>query len=377
MKTACSKSWTDVNVDFANRLIRNCCMSQHYLMPDKLTTDFFDNSPQIQNRRKDSLSGVEHSDCEHCWSDEREGRDSYRSRMNQYRSFNNLTPGNSDVRYIDVTLDTICDQSCLYCAADASSQIAQEEGVPIRDDGTEDDFEVFKTWLATLSGEVVFNFLGGEPTASKRFAPMVEYLSTLKNLTIRLELCTNCNTTPALMDRLFDIIDNSNIQWAVAISNETIGRDAELTRYGLNWERFCHNFERYATSPKIDHITLAATVNSFSIRGLSYYMEWVHSTMIRVAPNKEFSWVGAYVKHPAPMDIKYLHVDNRKYVTAAQKVIDKYKKFQKTFLNQASCDSFLSSMNDRIGSAKAVDNIREDFLKEKQAVKKKDLSSLL
>ena len=157
MKTACSKSWTDVNIDFANRLIRNCCRSKAYPMPDNYDIDFFNNSPQIQQRRSSTLSGEQHPDCAHCWESENAGIPSYRSQQNKWKDFSSVTR-DPHTTYIDVTLDTICDQSCLYCAADTSSQIAQEEGVPIRDDGTEHDFETFKRWISTLSGSIVFNF---------------------------------------------------------------------------------------------------------------------------------------------------------------------------------------------------------------------------
>ena len=374
MKTACSKSWTDVNVDFANRLIRNCCMSADYKMPDTLTTDYFDNSPQIQQRRKASLAGEQHPDCEYCWADEHAGRNSYRSWMNKYDSFDNLQPTVSDVRYIDVTLDTICDQSCLYCAADASSQIAQEEGQPIRDAGTEHDFDTFKQWLATLKGSVVFNFLGGEPTASKRFAPMVEYISTL-DLDVRIELCTNGNTTTALMDRLFKIIENSDMTWGVAFSNETVGTDTELVRYGLDWTRFQNNFIRYAEHPRINDITLAATVNAFSVRGFASYINWVHQTMNEHAPNKTFGWVGNYIKRPRAMDIQYLPDCDRHYIVAAQKVFKSFD-WQTSVKNREKFKHFLQTMHDRIGTGEPVDSLA-DFILQKQRVKKKDLSNLL
>jgi organic radical activating enzyme len=374
MKTVCSKSWTDVNVDFANRLVRNCCMSADYPIPDTLTTDFFDNSPHVQQRRRSTLAGEQHPDCEYCWADERAGRNSYRSWMNQYHDFQNLSANQSDVRYIDVTLDTVCDLSCLYCAADASSQIAQEENKPIRDAGTDADFETFKAWLSTLQGSVVFNFLGGEPTASKRFAPMVEYISTL-DLDVRIELCTNGNTKPSLMKRLFDVIENSDMSWGVALSNETIGLDSELLRYGLNWRRFEQNFIQYAQHPKIQHITLAATVNAFSIRGFPEYISWVHRTMNEYAPDKTFGWVGNYIKRPRAMDIQYLPQVDRHYIVAAQKVFCSFD-WQEAVKNRDKFKHFLQTMHDRIGSA-SPENKLEDFILQKQRVKKKDLSKLL
>ena len=375
MKTACSKSWTDVNIDFANRLVRNCCMSKSYSLPDNYTVDFFDNNPFVQQRRQDTLRGIEHPDCEYCWADEREGRNSYRSWMNKYDSFEGCVPENSDVRYIDMTLDTVCDQSCLYCAPDASSQIAQEMGVPIRDAGTEHDFETFKQWLTTLSGSVVINFLGGEPTASKRFAPMVEYISGLDNIDVHFEVCTNGNTKPQLMDRLFETIDASNNSWSVSFSNETVGTDAELTRYGLDWDRFCSNFVRYAQHPKITSITLAATVNTFSLRGFADYIQWVHTTMREYAPNKTFGWVANYVKRPRHLDIKFANPSAGAHVDRAMNVFKQFDN-QPNVKNRERFQKFLVSMQQRVGSAHTED-LTAEFVEQTQPLKQKDLSSLL
>ena len=39
-------------------------------MPDEYDIDFFNNSPQIQQRRSSTLSGEQHPDCAHCWESE-------------------------------------------------------------------------------------------------------------------------------------------------------------------------------------------------------------------------------------------------------------------------------------------------------------------
>ena len=38
--TACSKSWTDVNVDFKRGTIGHCCKSVYYDFPDEYTSEF-------------------------------------------------------------------------------------------------------------------------------------------------------------------------------------------------------------------------------------------------------------------------------------------------------------------------------------------------
>ena len=38
--TLCSRSWTDVNIDFFNGSVRHCCKSQEEKLPKNLTIDF-------------------------------------------------------------------------------------------------------------------------------------------------------------------------------------------------------------------------------------------------------------------------------------------------------------------------------------------------
>ena len=64
---ACSKSWTDVNINFARRQLGHCCESKWYELPDEYTPDFFDNNLKIQKRRQDSLNDIQNPDCQNCW----------------------------------------------------------------------------------------------------------------------------------------------------------------------------------------------------------------------------------------------------------------------------------------------------------------------
>jgi hypothetical protein len=66
---------------------------------------------------------------------------------------------------------------------------------------------------------------------------------------------------------------------------------------------------------------------------------------------------------------------DRHYINAAQKVFRSFD-WQETVKNRDKFKHFLQTMHDRIGSA-TPENKLEDFVSQKQKVKKKDLSSLL
>ena len=65
LNTFCSKAWSDVNIDFAQRNVRHCCKSVEEVMPQQLDATFFNASPGILERREALQAGVEHAQRAH------------------------------------------------------------------------------------------------------------------------------------------------------------------------------------------------------------------------------------------------------------------------------------------------------------------------
>jgi MoaA/NifB/PqqE/SkfB family radical SAM enzyme len=291
MKTQCSKSWTDINIDFKNRSLRHCCKSKTYDFPDNPSIDFFDNSPQIQERRQHTTNGIQHPDCNSCWREINSGKSAYKDWMNAWsdEEFNTKNLRKPYVNYIEIELDNTCDLSCVYCNAESSSKIAQEEGIVNVDNTRSSDIEQFKLWLSKVavdnSGQpdrTIINFLGGEPTASKLFYELLDAIKDISNqhpnFKIQMEICTNCNSKKHLMDKLIACIDSSSsgsIDWAISVSNESYGDDSELIRYGLNWDRFVNNLIRYMSHPKVVCVNFSITVSALNLRTFAKYINFV------------------------------------------------------------------------------------------------------
>jgi MoaA/NifB/PqqE/SkfB family radical SAM enzyme len=391
MKTQCSKSWTDVTIDFKNRLLRHCCKSKTYDFPDNLSLDFFDNSPQIQERRRHTAHGIQHPDCDSCWRELNSGNAAYKDWMNTWtdEKFNTKNLRKPYVNYIEIELDNTCDLSCIYCNAVSSSKIAQEEGIVNVDNTRSSDIEQFKLWLEKVAIDnndsnehIVINFLGGEPTASKLFYTLLDSIHVISkqypNFKLQLEICTNCNSKKHLMDKLIASIDSSSINWAISVSNESYGADAELIRYGLNWDRFVNNLIRYMTHPNIVSINFAPTVNALNLKTFAEYIKFVQGLLAKHAPTKEFGWVGNYVSNPVELDIKFLPVEYKQYMSEAATQI-KLEKDNNRFGNYERFYKFLNEMERRIAS-EFTPNYKQqlqEFIDYKQRVKQTDKLSRL
>jgi organic radical activating enzyme len=385
-KTYCSKSWTDINIDFETRTLKHCCKAKTYNFPDQLTEDFISNSDLIQNRRLQSLQNVAHNDCISCWNDYDKGNSAYRDWANRWddnyiKNHQQLLSTDNQISYVEIKTDRTCDMSCIYCSSWSSSKIAQEEGTSYQDLTIEKDYDIFKSWIVNYiarpntSNQIVFIFLGGEPTASERFYELIDFIEdAAQNTTkkIRLEICTNANSKKFLMEKIIQRMNTSKLAWGIGISNESFGETAELIRHGLSWERFQNNFKQYIQHVKTELIVLSPTANIFSLKSFHQYIDWVHDQFRQYAPNKEFTWYGNFISWPDEMDIAHLPTSYNQYIDLAEQAISRTTDLN--YVYKENFTDYLNQMRQRIGTAYNLDykNSAEKFLTEKQKIKKTD-----
>jgi len=372
--TACSKSWTDVNIDFKSGTLGHCCKSVYYDIPTKLTSDFFSNSELIQKRRQDTLDGKQHQDCKECWNEVNQGRKSYINYWNKWENFDNVKADVPQIENIEIELDNTCDLSCLYCAAEQSSSIAKEEGIKIVDRTSKEQIEAFKHWLKSTieaSEEILqLTFSGGEPTASKLFYELIEYIGTLDTSKVKIDVITNGNSKPYLLKKLINAIENSTARWSITISNESYKEDSQLIRYGLDWNRFEENVKTYASTENIEHIHFGTTLSNVAVPTFPLYVKWIYETMKPYTV--EFSITGGIIMQPKEMDIAILPKHYKLYIEQALDIVNSYP--ESNCIRERSFFDYLDVVYERIGSNRKQDykEIIEVFLEKKQNVKKTD-----
>lgn len=377
--TACSKSWTDVNINFKKRKLGHCCSSVYREMPDIITPDYFDNNKGIQERRQDTLNNIQHPDCIMCWDDVNSGNKPFKDWMNTWEDFTHAKPNIPQVNYIEIELDNTCDLSCLYCSPEHSSKIAQEEGVKVKNKFSQNDLEVYLQWMTNTVNEsnetIDIAFLGGEPTATKAFYQMIEHITSLENMRGQIQVTTNGNTKEFLFNKFIEAMNKSKIKWSINISNESFREDSSLIRYGLDWQRFENNLRTYAQHPKVETILFDIAMNSLALPTFPKYVQWLHDVMSEYS--KPFKLLGTAVSEPKELDVKILPSSCKKYIDESIEIIKQYdlpnhKKYKSI--------EFLDTMRNRIGSGHKENylSIIHDFLEDKQKHKKTDkLLSLL
>lgn len=373
--TACSKSWTDVNIDFKTRKLGHCCKSVYYDLPNEYAPDFIDNSPLIQERRKHTLNGNQHPDCYECWRDIANGNKPYKDFKNEWNNFEDAVPEKPQVNYIEIELDSTCDLSCLYCSAEVSSKIAQEEGTKVQDKTNDYDIENVKTWLKQTieqaNDEITISFSGGEPTSSKFFYKLMEFINTLDSSKLRLDVITNANSKQFLFEKFISEIEKFQGIMNISISNESFKEDSSLIRYGLDWERFEQNVRAYAAHDKVQHINLSINVPSIGLPTFSEYLIWVYKTLIDY--DVSFGLCGSMINFPEELDVAILPVECKRYVDPALEFFNALEPNQK-FYEKEIFLMYLNELKDRIGSEYRQDykEVIVNFLKEKERVKNTD-----
>jgi len=300
----CSGSWTDVNINFFNRLIRHCCKSQIEKFPKNLTIDFFNSSPGIIKRRIDSLNNLQNDQCVDCWDDYKLTGTSYKDLKNSWKSLNDFS---KKISYIEIKLDNICDLSCVYCGPEESTKIAYEQGIKKVNQNKflHKDLDVFFEWLDTIDlNNTYISFLGGEPIYSNNFYLFVNKLKENNaDKFITLNVLTNGNTSSTYIKKVDNLLNNlpNNWKFVISFSNESFGGVSELIRWGLDWDRFCKNFEFYIKHSRLERITIVPTINIFSIKSLFDFFSWVFKILQKY--NKKTLVYGNWVVTPTELDI--------------------------------------------------------------------------
>ena len=266
-QTLCTQLWNHAVVDLAKKKVRACCKTPSVqTMPDDIdnySTDIFLNLQELRDDRNLMLNGGKPERCNACWSLEETGNFSFRStpeRWHQYFDWLKYDDYSisSHPDNLDIQLDNYCDLKCLYCNEEFSSQWQSEKEkfgdlknyIPIHLDSSEFT-ELFFKWFDTVKGTFRrIAFLGGEPLISPRFYEYLDRVISAYNNQfpddLEIYVITNLNTKDNYFNKFINMVElyKDKIKFNINVSMEASGRQAELIRHGLDFDRFKNNLER-------------------------------------------------------------------------------------------------------------------------------------
>jgi len=296
-KLACSRMWTDINVNLNRKEIVNCCKRSQRHQPtideiNNLGLDFWTARPEIIEEKKQFVDdNVFPQGCKACSKTHPYSQwNSWNLWQNQPDTFYNKDLIYEDkTNYIAISLSSTCNQACLYCNAEVSSLWAKKLGItPVESDQQWKDtalnslYNYIDNRVAPYREKVKYNLLGGETFLDYSFFDVIERLSEIHtrqntpNVTI--EFISNLNIKPAVLDKFIEITKRyDNINWYLSGSIENLGKRAEASRVGLDYNLFESNLDRIIGEPSLDVIQILPTMNMLSITDHADFLRWVVS----------------------------------------------------------------------------------------------------
>ena len=292
---ACSKIWTDINLNIPTKEIRNCCKKQ----PAKLSVDDLkslgiDSFTKHQVLVEDKQFVIDNNElpagCYYCKSTWPNAIwNNWNVWKNKEWSPEELTdlPSKDYVRQIEIMLGITCNQTCMYCTPEVSSAWANLKQIPIVTDNDWQDtalknlYGYIETNRCNDSNYLWYNFLGGEPLLEPKIFKVIESIidihnkNFVKDKKIVFNMTTNLNVKPKTIDRYIELVErNPNFEWTMSTSLDAIGSQGEEIRDGLSFENFESNLHKIFASKKFKTINLLPAVSALSIPGKHKLLSW-------------------------------------------------------------------------------------------------------
>ena len=309
----CLAKWTQVTMHLGPGLTHSC----HHPSPHKIPlNEIKDNSGALHNTnykkeiRKEMLAGKRPAECNYCWRIEDNTKE-FSDRVN--KSFEKWSIGNLEEisklsgdenytpKYVEVSFNNTCNFKCSYCGPTFSSKWAEEirhQGAySFSDSNLYNEFnineklyrendnnpyiEAFWKWFPeAVKSMHTFRITGGEPLLSKHTFNVIDYL--IENPQPNLEFAINTNACPTdlLWNKFIEkikLLEEKRVikKLFVFVSAESIGRPAEYSRDGMDWDIFANNVESLLNTSKHVFVSFMSAFNIFSLTTFEKFLKYV------------------------------------------------------------------------------------------------------
>lgn len=235
MTPLCYKPWDSVFFDEKGR-IAPCCEFRPAISKDSFASYISsDELKQVQT----ALSRNEFpGQCQSCSGREASGVQSLRQKHQQNNTFKDK------LKYVELSLDNICNMSCVMCSPDVSQGVAKEYVKLgwIKNVTQYQNYAVLKE-LETINDPVHVIVTGGEPFMSEKIVPLLELV---RQKEWAISISTNCSTVNKKALAVIKDIERVTYQ----ISLDAVDDLYSFLRYPSNWSTFKKTLGYYKRSLK-------------------------------------------------------------------------------------------------------------------------------
>ena len=349
----CLAKWTQVTMHLQMGETHSC----HHPATHKIPLEELKRNPSAlhntkfkKQKRKEMLTGERPKECDYCWNVE-DNSDAFSDRV--YKSaepwsldhmqeiINSDWRTDFNPRYVEVAFSNACNFKCSYCGPSYSSAWVTEAkkfgGYPTLDNFNNLEYlesvgkmpinhkdhnpyvEAFWKWWPDLYRDLhTFRITGGEPLMSPDTWKVLDYIIDNPNPNKNLSLAINSNLgiPDKLVDRFIEKIkriteEDKVREFIVFTSCDSVGKQAEYIRDGLDYNRFKGNVEKIMEQcPKVN-ITFMVTYNALSVPNYDKFIKQVYEWKTEFTSPDRY-WPGAllldtsYLRFPTHQAVKVL-----------------------------------------------------------------------
>jgi len=331
----CSAKWLQTTLNLQNGYNHSC----HHPSPHKIQLSELQNPASLHNssykkeQRVKMLKGERPQECDYCWNVEDLDKSYFSDRHYKtadYWAWDRIdevarSDPYADINpaYLEVSFSNVCNFKCSYCSPEVSSKwmeeierhgpyptfnsnhnldwLKQVGRFPYKHSDDNPYVNTFHKYFPTIIDDLrVFRITGGEPLLSKDVQKTLSYL--IDNPKPNLELAINSNlcVDDKLIDNFIETINklsNSVKRVDIYTSLESIGEQAEYSRYGLNYNKWIDNVRKILSNTD-STVSIMTTMNVLSLPTTTDFLDLV------IELRKEFNLTSA--NNRVPVSINYL-----------------------------------------------------------------------
>jgi organic radical activating enzyme len=371
----CLAKWTQVTMHLHNGTTHSC----HHPEPHKIGLEEIVRNPTAlhnskikKQARKEMLEDKRPTECQYCWNVE-DSSSSFSDRIFKSSEpwsepyFDEITKSDwradYNPKYAEVSFSNTCNFKCAYCGPEYSSKWMEEinefgaynlsyeyngtrrmeerNTKPYKHSEQNPYVDAFWEWFPELYESLdTFRITGGEPLLSKDTWKVLDYIIDTEkpNKNLKLSINSNLGVTDELIDKLIEkleiiIKDNKVKELIIFTSCDGYGKQAEYTRFGLDFEKLFQNVDKILTILPRVTVVVMSTFNIFSVFSYEKLIKKIYKLKYKHYNTKRY-WNSAiildtsYLRHPPFMSFRILkdYID----VEYFNRWI-KYMKFNSTF----------------------------------------------
>jgi len=238
---------------------------------------------------------------------------------------------------IDFYLDRTCNQTCLYCNKEHSTDWASLLGEKTSNknvnqewhDAILDAFYAYiKRRLSSNNAPIEYGFAGGEPFLNLNLPDIINKIIDLHRVYGRdtkcgFEFTTNLNVKPLLIDRFIAIANkNPKFDWKISCSLDAPGRVGEEIRSGLNFKVFDANFRKLLKETDM-HIDILPSISNVSVSSMPSLLTYIIETMEEYQiPDNRWNLGANLINHPTAMHVSTLPISYKHYIDLSIKLVE-------------------------------------------------------